>query len=831
MHKFSRFLFRNKKTSHQEEVALIKESNLFDENWYLDNNPQLRKMNIDPVSHYLKIGAIEGQDPSPTFSNTAYIKANPDVGVAKINPLLHYVKHGVVEGRPVAEATLAQQNIQNQLSITYHSSSAFSSDLRLLRSSLKARLEHLRHYIKHLHIPEANIIELSGLFDKQYYIENNIDLKDSKEDPIDHFVRIGWRKGYKPNPDFDPEFYRNHYEDISRLDLNPLVHYVEHGIVEGRETLRTSELRTTSNTLGVIGTSYQSWIDNFDTVSQEDIRSMKARIHRFDYKPKISIVMPVYNTDTSLLEKAIKSVLRQSYTYWELCIADDASTVEGVKGVLDEYSNQDKRIKVVYRSVNGHISASSNSALSVATGEFVAFMDHDDLIPPNAIFEFVAALNECPSLDIIYSDEDRIDAEGRRFGPYFKSAFNKELMLGQNYMNHFSMYRRSLLQDIGGFRIGYEGSQDYDLALRAIDKTIPQKIKHIPSILYHWRIGGEQNTYSETFMEQCVRSARLAIKDHLVRNCESGDVIENSYVKSWHRVKRSVDEKKNPISVIVPTKDQAKVLEACCRGVLERTDYKNIELIIIDHESKSRDAVKLFDKLKADPRVRVIPYKGEFNYSAMNNMAVKSANGDLICLLNNDVDVINSDWLHEMAGHAVLSDVGIVGAKLLYSDGRTQHGGVILGVAGVAGHRFHLLDRHDIGPSGLAVLSSDISAVTAACILMRKEIFEQVGGFDEAHLKVAFNDVDLCMKVMSAGYRNIYNPYATLYHYESLSRGDDLSGPKKERFEKEVAFMLEKWGDFLEKDRFYNPNVNLPSADYSLSWPPRVTKPWAKPVK
>lgn len=821
MDKFSWLIFRNKRTSHEEEVALIKASNLFDTAWYLDQNPELKSSKIDPVSHYLKTGALAGQDPSPNFSSIGYIRDNPDVGAAKINPLLHYVKHGLPEGRPsvVRDARDRHQNVD--IFTSYLPNRELLALVKALRKTLRSRLEQLRSLRAVNALTEAKQVELTGLFDRQYYRETYPEVPASGEDEAEHFARIGWKNGYKPNADFDTEFYIENYADIARLGINPLIHYADYGIIEGREAGRRHPSKIIAE-----HTTYESWVAQYDTITDNDRRSMRARILRFRDRSCFSIIMPVYNTNINFLRQAIDSVIAQVYPYWELCIADDASTNPEVKVLLKKYQNQDSRIKIAFREKNGHISQSSNSSLSLATGDFIALMDHDDVIPENALFEFASRIDEQPDLDILYSDEDHIDAENRRFGPYFKSAYSHELMLSQNLLNHFSVYRRSIINKIGGFRVGFEGSQDYDLALRAIDASDRKRIAHIPSILYHWRSGAGEATFSEAFMDRCLIAARLSITEHLKRRREPGDVVANPVVPTWHRVIRSFDGEEPLISVIVPTKDKADILRTCCEGVLNATDYRNLELIVVDHQSVERETLDLFKELERDPRVKILRYTGPFNYSTINNFAVDHARGTLICLLNNDVEVIEPNWLRELATHAILDDVGAVGAKLLYPDDRTQHGGVILGVGGVAGHRFHLLDRNDPGPMHLATLTSDISAVTAACLVVKRSLFLKVGGLDAENLPVAFNDIDLCIKIHAAGFRNIYNPYSMLYHHESLSRGDDLTGEKQKRFMREVSFMIEKWGDFLVNDPFYNPNLNLSSADYSLSWPPRKSKPW-----
>ena len=415
---------------------------------------------------------------------------------------------------------------------------------------------------------------------------------------------------------------------------------------------------------------------------------------------------------------------------------------------------------------------------------------------------------------------------GPRSNPYFKSDYNYDLMLGHNLINHLGVYRRALVEKVGGFRVGLEGSQDYDLALRVIDASSPKRIRHISAILYHWRSNSGESTFSEAFVQSCIDAAQRALTDHLARRGEKGRVVTHPIVPVWQRVIRTLPDPAPLVSIIIPTKDKAEILGPCVDGILNRTNYPNYEIVIVDHQSTDSRATQLLAALAEEPRVTIIPYEGPFNYSAINNAAVARARGSLLALLNNDVEVINSDWLDEMVGVAILPDVGAVGAKLLYPDNRVQHAGVVLGPGGVAGHLFHLLDAHDPGYFGRAVMTSTVAAVTAACVVVRKAVFEEVGGFDEENLAVAFNDVDLCLKIAESGYRNVFTPQATLYHHESVSRGSDQTGERLKRFNREVEFMMQKWDNVLTDDPFYNPNLNLASGDFSLSFPPRRRKPW-----
>ncbi|WP_338824274.1 glycosyltransferase [Bradyrhizobium septentrionale] len=574
--------------------------------------------------------------------------------------------------------------------------------------------------------------------------------------------------------------------------------------------------------------SYDRWIQEFDTLSNSDRLAISRHLQNLDYRPLISVVMPAYEPLSWAFREAIESVRAQLYPNWELCVADDASPSPHVAEILRSVAAEDQRIKWIRRDLNGNISAASNSALALASGEFVALMDHDDVLPPHALYEIVVALNANPDLDIIYSDEDQIDGIGRRHSPYFKTDWNADLMLGHNLVSHLGIYRRSLMQRVGGFRKGLEGSQDYDLALRCADETSPTRIHHVPAVLYHWRRDYGTPSYSEENPNVCSDSALRAIREHLQRCGQPGDVLPHPARLGASRVVRRVPSPAPLVSLIVPTKDQPRLLENCVDGLLNRTDYANTEVLIINHESELRETIALLASLKSDSRVRVIGYAGEFNYSAINNMAAAQCRGSILGLINNDIEVINPEWLSEMVSLAVLPEVGAVGAKLIYPNDRVQHGGLVLGFGGVANPLCHLLPRNAAGYFGRNQLTSSVSAVTGACLVVRKSVYDEVGGLDETNLSVGFNDVDFCLRLVERAYRNVWIPHAELYHHESVSRGFDNTLEKADRFRKEIDYMLRRWTPKLASDPFYNQNLSLEIGKcLELAFPPRRIKPWA----
>jgi O-antigen biosynthesis protein len=570
--------------------------------------------------------------------------------------------------------------------------------------------------------------------------------------------------------------------------------------------------------------NYHQWIHKYDALTDIDRGLIQKRIAQMSYKPLISVVMPVYNIDVRWLREAIESVRNQLYPHWELCIADDASSKSEVKDVLKEYERLDSRIKVVYRENNGHISAASNSALCLATGEFIALMDHDDVLAEHALYLVVEELNKHSDADIVFSDEDKIDERGIRYEPYFKSDWNPDLFYSQNFVSHLGIYRRKLINEIGGFRLGYEGSQDYDLALRVVERTSKDKIRHIPFILYHWRAISGSTALAVGEKNYAHEVARKALRSHFERLGIKVQVTNG--VGAYHRVIYEVPKPAPLVSLIMPTRDRLGLLQRSVKDILQATDYANIELIIVDNQSEQLDTIAFLKNIQSDRRVRVLKYDRPYNFSAINNMAAREANGNIIGLVNNDIGVINPGWLTEMVSHAVRQEIGAVGVMLYYSNDTIQHAGVVLGIGGVAGHVHKHLPRGIRGYFSRAALIQNFFAVTAACILMRRSVFKEVGGLDEDNLPVAFNDVDLCIKIHNHGYRILWTPYAELYHYESATRGSDHTPEQLPRFMNEVSYMKQRWKDILNNDPYYSPNLSLENDNFSLAYPPRIKRPW-----
>lgn len=567
---------------------------------------------------------------------------------------------------------------------------------------------------------------------------------------------------------------------------------------------------------------YGQWLEKYGQLSAEQTQQVSARIASLENKPKISVLMPVYNAPVNYLREAIESVTAQLYPEWELCIADDASPNQEVRDVLREYAQQDSRIKVVEREQNGHISEATNSALEVATGEYIALMDHDDKLPNDALYWVAETILANPEAALIYSDEDKITADGAtRYDPNFKSQWNPELLLNQNCISHLGVYKTDLAKEIGGFRKGFEGAQDWDFALRFTEKVEREHIIHIPRILYHWRaiegstaVDGDEKPYA-------LIAGLKAVQEHCDRMAIKAEVVEHPE-RHYARVKYEIPTPQPMVSMIIPTRNGLDVLSVCIDSILEKTTYQSYEIIIVDNGSDCPDTLGYLEKLQQEnSNVVVLRDDSPFNYSALNNKAAAIAKGEILALVNNDVEVITPDWLTEMVGHVIQPQNGAVGARLWYPDDTLQHGGVIM-VGGVAGHAHKHLPKGLPGYGCRAIVSQNYSAVTAACLLVRKEVFEQVGGLNEKDLTVAFNDIDFCLKVQEAGYFNVWTPYAELYHYESKTRGFEDTPEKQARFAKEVQYMRGRWANVLDADPCYNPNLTMAREDFSLAFERRV---------
>lgn len=571
--------------------------------------------------------------------------------------------------------------------------------------------------------------------------------------------------------------------------------------------------------VGIGYNSYARWIRLYDTLTPERLAAMRAEAEALPCKPLISVVMPVYNTPEKLLREAIESVRAQAYPHWEFCIADDASTAPHVRRILNEYARADRRIKVVFREENGHISRASNSALELADGEWIALLDHDDVLPAHALYWVAREINDHPDAKMIYSDEDKLVEPGVRADPYFKSDWNLYLFRSHNMFSHLGVYRSDLIRSIGGFRVGFEGAQDYDLALRCVEQVDPSEIRHIPRVLYHWRVIPGSTSMNADEKPYAMLAGERALNEHLARTSTNGTAVLVGYGYRIHYTRSEIQPK---VTIVIPTRDRINLIRTAVLSIKEKTTYNNYEIIIVDNGSIEAETLSWFEDITSKTNdIRVIRDDSPFNFSRLNNRAANIAEGEFLAFVNNDVEVIAPDWLTEMVSICSLPDVGATGARLWHQNDTLQHAGIVLGLGGLAAHPHRDMPRGHHGYFGRASLIQEFSAVTAACLVTPKHLFEKCGGFCE-DLTVAYNDVDYCLKLRKVGKKIVFTPYAELYHYESATRASDLTGEQRARLEREQEIMRSRWNDWIERDPYYNPNLTLNEANFSLAFPPRT---------
>ena len=538
----------------------------------------------------------------------------------------------------------------------------------------------------------------------------------------------------------------------------------------------------------------------------------KQREKNWKETPVFSIVVPAYRTPVLFLEQMIESVRSQTYPCWELCIANASPEDEQMAEVLQRYVQRDQRIHVKNLDKNLGIAENTNEAFFMASGTFVGLLDHDDLLAPQALYRMMERLEE-KEIDVFYTDEDKVTTDlAEHFQPHFKPDFNLDLLRSNNYITHFFVARTELVRNVGGFRQEYDGAQDYDFIFRCVEQA--GEICHIPEILYHWRTHKESTSDNPVSKMYAFEAGKRAIEGNLER-CGVQAVVSHTKDLGFYQVEYPVQG--SPlVSVLIPNKDQKESLKKCLNSVFEKTTYSNYEIIIIENNSTESETFEYYRELQKRSNVKVITWKEGFNYSAINNFGEKEASGEYLLFLNNDVEVINPRWMEEMLGNCQRPEVGITGAKLYYPDDTIQHAGTIIGIGGIAGHAFLNMPRSRTGYFHKASIQMNLSAVTAACMMMKRSVFEQLGGFEEK-LTVAFNDVDLCLRTVQAGYLVVYNPKVELYHYESKSRGSEDNEEKVRRFQREIEFMRSRWITILkEGDPNYNKNLTLSKWNYSL---------------
>ena len=629
---------------------------------------------------------------------------------------------------------------------------------------------------------------------------------DPKAGHVGIFLEIPFRGQHLATVHFKEKNAQGNVISEQSLPLNP-------ALIAARKFLKESKAQYVSTKKSLIWlkkkltgneyADYDTWLRIMRVSRQELFEQRKTK---FSYAPKFSVVVPLYHTPAKFLKDLVRSMMYQSYANWELCLVNASPEDVHLTSLLENWAMRDKRIRVIRLEKNLGIAQNTNAGIAASTGEFIAFLDHDDFLEPDALFCYADALNKDKTIDVFYSDEDKTDEYAAHyFYPHFKSDFNIDLLHANNYMCHFLAVRKSLVDTVGGLNEKFDGAQDYDFVLRLTENT--KKIYHCPRILYHWRCSNQSTAANQGNKMYAIHAGKAALNAHYKRLGWNARAQEGA-VDGWYQTKFTLKEEPL-VSILIPNKDHTDDLDVCLNSFFERADYQNYEFIIIENNSVLPETFAYYEKIeKEHDNVKVVYWEAGFNYSAINNFGFKFAKGDYIMLLNNDVELITPDIFQSMLGFCMRPEVGIVGAKLLYNDHTVQHAGVLVGAGGLADHVFKGLHEDDPGYMGRAISSQDVSAVTAACLMVKKSVYEEVGGLEE-EFQVAFNDVDFCLKVRKAGYLIVYDADVKLFHYESKSRGMEDTTERFIRFGNEMMLLNSKW-DILSTfvDPYYNPNLS-----------------------
>lgn len=629
---------------------------------------------------------------------------------------------------------------------------------------------------------------------------------DPKAGHVGIFLEIPFRGQHLVTVHFKEKNAQGNVITEQSLPLNP-------ALIAARKFLKESKAQYVSTKKSLIWlkkkltrkeyADYDTWLRIMRVSRQELFAQRKTK---FSYAPKFSVVVPLYHTPAKFLKDLVRSMMYQSYANWELCLVNASPEDVHLTSLLENWAMRDKRIRVIRLEKNLGIAQNTNAGIAASTGEFIAFLDHDDFLEPDALFCYADALNKDKTIDVFYSDEDKTDEYAAHyFYPHFKSDFNIDLLHANNYMCHFLAVRKSLVDTVGGLNEKFDGAQDYDFVLRLTENT--KKIYHCPRILYHWRCSNQSTAANQGNKMYAIHAGKAALNAHYKRIGWNARAQEGA-VDGWYQTKFTLKEEPL-VSILIPNKDHTDDLDVCLNSFFERADYQNYEFIIIENNSVLPETFAYYEKIeKEHDNVKVVYWEAGFNYSTINNFGFKFAKGDYIMLLNNDVELITPDIFQSMLGFCMRPEVGIVGAKLLYNDHTVQHAGVLVGAGGLADHVFKGIHEDDPGYMGRAISSQDVSAVTAACLLVKRSVYEEVGGLED-EFQVAFNDVDFCLKVRKAGYLIVYDADVKLFHYESKSRGMEDTTERFIRFGNEMMLLNSKW-DILSTfvDPYYNPNLS-----------------------
>ena len=611
-------------------------------------------------------------------------------------------------------------------------------------------------------------------------------------------------------------------EGVNKIIKKTYGYLRQNGLSGIKQGLIIVQKRNTLKPLGESGVfdrnNYQEWIKKYDTIDSDIKTKIINKCESFPNKTKISIVLPTFNPKIEWLIEAIESVKKQIYSNWELCIADDASKNNIVKQVLAKYSKEDARIKVVFREINGHISEASNTALEVATGDWIALLDHDDLIPEHALFCVVKSINENPHAKILYSDEDKIDSNGNRFDPYFKCEWNQDLFYSHNMISHLGVYERKLVEEIGGFRKGFEGSQDYDLALRCIEQIEPTQIIHIPHVLYHWRVHNESTALSANVKPYAMMAGESALNDHFRRSGVQGRVklVGCKYDQSYDLPNEI------PLVSIIIVAIEIESVKKCINSLLLNTNYQKYEIIVVTQTKKLKLNDNDFKSNINKINIKILYDENEYNKPRLYNVGVNNAKGDIVALIDCGIRARQLEWLCIMVSHSIRKGIGAVGPIIWNLDETLHHGGITLGVKEVAAKTQTNMRKGEFGYFGKLALTQNLSAISMNCMVIKKSIFLELGGLNDLALKDSYSDVDFCLKVKKAGFRNLWTPLSEVY-FERYNKNRISSISDINYNTSAVKYMKKKWDYLLKQDPAYSPNLTLDDVDYSLSWPPRVS--------
>jgi GT2 family glycosyltransferase len=760
-------------------------SELFWNRYFAERNADWREDGT-PLGHYLAHCRTRALWPNPLFDTSWYLGHYEDLRASGADPLQHYFEHGDAEGRRPVPLF-------------------FPERFRLCNPDVPGD-GHRTSLGRYLDGGDA--LKPHAWFDTAFYREHYPESAASGCHPLVDYLadKANWLRN--TCAEFSGAQYLELHRDVRAAGVNPLCHFLEAGEQEGRR----------------LDDDYTPWLERHHGLSEEDRRSIREWSRSVRDPVTFSVLIPVFNSPARWLEEAVASVERQLYPFWEICISDDASTDPETLRCLDRLSER-PRVRINRRGANGHIAANTNSAATLASGDFLAFLDADDAISEDALAWLAREILAHPGTDYVYSDEDKIEEKGRRYEPYFKPDPNPMLLMAQNYACHLAAVRRSVFEELGGLRAGTDGSQDHDLALRIFRRRGASAVRHVPRILYHWRsiAGSTASDAGGAVKPYAWEAGRKAIEDHAR---EIGQPVAASLSTSGHYALDFGPPRHRPrVSIIMPSGCKLHLTRPCLTSLLEKTSYENYEVLLtVSDIRRSQEGVaEFFEELAAYPQVRITEYADRpFNFSWINNYAIQRAKGEVLILLNDDIEILDPLWIDKMLARLQFApDIAMVGAKLLYPNSLVQHAGVIIGLGGVAGHNF-ILERADSNIYfGWLHAERDVSCVTAACAMVRRDAYDAVGGLDE-DIAVAFNDVDLCLKLRRAGYRILWTPSVVCFHHESATLGRHDDPERRELFIREVALMKVRWGSTLKNDMFYNVNLSMKSGDdFRLSHEPR----------